>query len=319
MHRVLITGGSGFIGSHVVDALVAQGCEVTVLDKSVRSHRSDVAHEKVDTLDFASLLRAVRGHTAVFHLAAVANVNHVRQAPFDSVQQNITATGNVLEAARQNDVARVVLASTVWVYNAVADTEMGLLDETTPITPSLVGHLYTSTKLASELLCHSYFQLYGLPFTILRYGIPYGERMREDLLIPSMIRRALRRESLRVTGNGEQYRRFVYVEDLACAHVLALQDAARCQTYNLEGPEKITVLEVAEGIRCLARTGVDIEFLEERAGDFTGREISSKKAHDELGWRIKVPFDEGLQRTFNWFHDKWSYSNEGTKSVALVD
>lgn len=302
--RVAVTGGSGFIGSHVVDALRDAGHRVTVVDRGAPPHRRDVEYADADLLDLAAVKEATREAEHVFHLAAVSNVNHAFEYPVYSTALNVLGTTHVLEAARQNGVERVHLASTVWVYNG-APAGVAVADESVPFYLDGAGHLYTSTKMAAEMICHNYAELYGLPFTILRYGIPYGPRMREELLIPTFVKKALAGEPLTVAGKGEQYRKFVYVGDLADAHVLAMSDRARNQTYNLEGSRKVTVLEVAERIRDLLGDRVSIEFVPARSGDFGGREVSAAKAERELGWRPRVDFEEGLGETVSWLCEKW--------------
>jgi UDP-glucose 4-epimerase len=301
--RIVVTGGSGFIGSHVVDALVATGHEVTVLDHRVRPHRPDVGFEDVDLLDLASVLAATRGAEHVFHLAAVSNVNQAHKFPVHTLSLNVIGTSHVLEAARIHGGQRVHLASTVWVYNGAAGESP--VNESTPFDLSGAGHVYTSSKMAAEMVCQNYRELYGVPFTILRYGIPYGPRMREELLIPRFVRCALDGEPLRVSGRGDQYRSFVHVSDLAAAHVRALRPVAMNQVYNLEGSRRVTVLEVAERIRRLVGSGIEIQFTPERAGDFAGRPVSSEKAERELGWRPEVEFEDGLQETVTWFRKRW--------------
>jgi UDP-glucose 4-epimerase len=303
MAKVVVTGGSGFIGSHVVDALVDAGHQVTVLDHRTRPHRDDVGFEDVDLMEMSSVLAATRGAEYIFHLAAVSNVNYAYKYPVYTTALNIVGTANVLEAARLNGARRLFLASTVWVYNGSPDGKP--LDESTPFYLDGAGHIYTSTKMASEMLCHNYSQLYKVPFTVLRYGIPYGPRMREELLIPIFIKKALAGQPLTVAGKGEQYRNFVYVRDMAAAHVLAMKDTAVNQTYNLEGTRKVTVLEVAEGIRKVIGDQVKIEFVPERPGDFGGKEVTAEKARRELNWRPAVEFEDGLRATIEWFRRKW--------------
>src|SRR5262249_1584272 len=191
----------------------------------------------------------------------------------------------------------------VWVYNGAPEGITA--DESVPFYLNGAGHLYTSTKIAAEMLCHNYHSLYGVPFTVLRYGIPYGPRMREELLIPLFIRKALRGARPTVEGKGPQSRRFVYVRDLAAAHVLAMSARAEQQTYNLEGPRKISVLDVAQGIRELIGEHVGIDFVPERVGDFAGREVCSDKVREELGWVPRVEFEDGLRQTLEWFRAKW--------------
>jgi UDP-glucose 4-epimerase len=302
--KVVVTGGSGFIGSHVVDAMIDAGHDVTVIDHRVRPHRADVTFEDVDLLDLSSVIAATRDAGQVFHLAAVSNVNYAFKYPVYSTALNVMGTTNVLEAARINGLERVHLASTVWVYNG-APEGVGEASESSPFYLNGAGHIYTSTKMACEMLCHNYGALYHLPFTVLRYGIPYGPRMREELLIPIFLKKALAGEPLTISGDGSQYRKFVYVEDMARAHVLAMQEQAANQTYNLEGVQKVTVLEVAERIRGLVGEHVRIESTPARPGDFQGREVSAAKAAAELGWRPETDFETGLKATAEWFFQKW--------------
>ena len=164
--------------------------------------------------------------------------------------------------------------------------------------------------MACEMLCHNYGELYDLPFTVLRYGIPYGPRMREELLIPVFLDKALNGQPLTISGDGSQYRKFVYVKDIARAHLLAMQDSAAGETYNLEGLEKVTVLEVAERIRELLGEQVKIERVPARTGDFGGKDVSADKAMRELGWNPEVDFVSGLKTTTEWFCRHWGKTME---------
>ncbi|MBW2274090.1 MAG: NAD-dependent epimerase/dehydratase family protein [Deltaproteobacteria bacterium] len=314
--KVVVTGGSGFIGSHVVDALVDAGADVTVVDHRVPPRRDDVGYEDADILDLSSMLVATQGAEHIFHLGAEANVDYAFKYPVYSTALNVMGTTNVLEAARINGAKRVHLASTVWVYND--STGEGAADESVTFAMNGGGHIYTTTKMTCEMLCHNYRELYGLPTTVLRYGIPYGPRMREELLIPIFLKKALAGEPLTVAGEGQQYRNFVYVRDLADAHVLAMSELAENETYNLEGARKVTVLEVAENIRALVGDHVRIEFTPERAGDFAGKEISADKAIRELGWKRSVDFEEGLERTVEWFCGKWGHSQSVAPGLGTL-
>lgn len=305
MAKIVVTGGSGFIGSHVVDILKEAGHEIVVIDYHCRPHRNDVAYEDCDLLDFASVLEATKGAEHIFHIAAVSNVNYAHKYPVYCTDLNVKGTVNILEAARLHKTRRVYFASTVWVYNGSKEKEP--ITEDTPFYLPSAGHIYTSTKIAAEMLFHNYWQLYQVPFTILRYGIPYGPRMREELLIPIFLRKAFRGEALTISGEGNQYRNFIYVTDLAKAHLLAMEEKAKNETYNLEGPEKVTVRRVAESIRrILGEDKVKIEFTPARPGDFGGKTVSAEKAAKELGWRATTTFEEGLKATADFFKTKWS-------------
>jgi UDP-glucose 4-epimerase len=287
----------------VVDALIEAGHEVAVIDLRA-PHRPDVEHREASILDSAAMNDAVAGLAALFHLAAVADVNDVVADPVAAIELNVTGTVRALEAARKNGVKRFLLASTVWVYSSIPPMDGDTVDETALVDPAAVRHVYTTSKVAAEMLCHDYWNMHKLPFTVLRYGIPYGPRMRFSLVIPVFVRKALRGEALTLSGDGSQHRKFVYVEDLARAHVLALGDAAQNQTYNLDGAEKISILRIAETV--LRLTGADrpIEFMPARAGDYTGKDVVSEKAARELGWAPQIDFDEGMRRTVPWLVER---------------
>ena len=298
--RVAVTGGSGFIGSHVVDHLLDAGNDVVVIDTRP-PHRDDAAYAEGDVLDLAALDRATAGCDAVFHLAAVSDVNEAYADPVATMEANVVGTARVCEAARRNEVGRTILASTVWVYAAAAGD--GPVDEDTPLAPAGSGHVYTASKIAAELVISSFGELYGLPYTILRYGIPYGPRMREELVIPRFLRSARSGGRITIHGDGLQYRNYVYVEDLAAAHLLALGEAASMQVFNLEGPERVSVRRIAEVARDLIDPGAEIEFVDSRPGDYAGREVSAAKAARLLGWTPRTTFEEGMRRYVQWWLD----------------
>ena len=296
MSTVLVTGGSGFIGSHVVDRLAAAGHRPRIFDTRPSDwHDSgDVDLVLGDVRRLDEVLLAARGCSAICHLAAVADVSHVHACPCDSTELNASGTLNVLEAARQLSTPRVVYASTVWVYS---DVEADEVDEETALRPP--AHLYTAGKLAGELYCRSYAELYGVESTIVRFGIPYGPRARPAAVIPSFVARARAGEPLSIAGSGEQQRSFVYVEDLADGVVQALAPAGAGRTYNLAGHETVTIRGLAEIVRDEVAP-VEIVHTEGRAGDLRGTTIRSDRAADELGWCASTPLREGVRRYAQW-------------------
>jgi len=301
--RVGITGASGFIGSHVVDALAEAGHDVAVID--VRpGHRENVEFREASVLDRVRLNEACAGLDILYHLAAVADVNDVVADPAGAIELNVTGTLRALEAARSNGIKRFILASTVWVYSSAQPSESDTVDESAAIDIAAARHVYTTSKVAAEMLCQDYWNMHNLPFTVLRYGIPYGPRMRFSLVVPVFVRKALQGEPLTVSGDGSQHRKFIYVEDLADGHVAALDEVAVNQTYNLDGSEKVTILRIAETVLRLTGSPSRIEFMSARAGDYTGRDVSSDKAWRELNWRPEVDFDEGMSRTVPWLVER---------------
>jgi hypothetical protein len=161
------------------------------------------------------------------------------------------------------------------------------------------AHLYTATKLAGELYCRAYGELYGVESTILRFGIPYGPRARPNAVIPAFVAKALAGEPLSVAGDGSQSRRFVYVEDLAAGVVAALAPVAAGRTYNLVGSEDVSIAEIARTVRETVGD-VAIEHVPGRNGDYAGAPVSGTRAAGELGWTPTTTFEEGLRRYVAW-------------------
>ena len=290
--RVLVTGGSGFIGSHVIDRLLASGHEPRIFDLvASRRHGHDQVERVLgDILDGAVLRRAMRGCDAVIHLAAVADVGDVVADPMRADLVNTRGTAMVLQAARDESV-HVVYGSTIWVYgNAPAGDP---LDEDVLLAPP--EHFYTATKLAGEMYCRSYGQMFGMTPTILRFGIPHGPGARLTTVVASFVARALAGEPLRINGDGNQVRQFVYVKDLADGIVAALTRAAHGRTYNLVGDESVSVREIAAIVQRLI-ANVSIVHVSGRAGDLGSVRISGQRALDELGWRATTAFADGVER-----------------------
>jgi UDP-glucose 4-epimerase len=309
--KVLVTGGSGFIGAHVVDKLRNHGIDVRILDMIMpRRQPEGVEFYKGSILSLDEVRMAMHRVDAVIHLAAVADVRDVFNEPHYSEAINVRGTANVLEGMRITGVKRVVFGSTTWVYSDVPQTEV---NEDTPLAPP--SHLYTATKIAGEHYCRAYAQLYGLLPTVLRFGIPYGPGARPAAVIPIFVDRALKGEPITLAGDGLQFRKFIYVEDLAEGVVAALKPVAVNKTYNLDGREKVSIKQIAETVQKLLGN-VRIEYGPARPGDFSGKDASSKKALSELGWEAETPFEEGVRRYIDWFRGQ---QKERDEALARVD
>ncbi len=295
--RVAVTGGCGFIGSHVVDRMVEAGHDVVVIDQRAQWRNPAARYVLGDLFDARALDAALAGREVVFHLAGASDVNQVSADPSLAIRLNVEGVGRVLDAARRQSCERVVLASTVWVYGATAGE--GERGEDALVDLRRAGHLYSSTKLAAELLMHSYAEMFGQEFTVLRYGIPYGPRMRDALVIAAFVRAAAAGEPITITGTGNQQRNFVYVEDLAQAHVLALSSAAANQTLALEGDTPVTVNEIAETVQRLVNA-VPVAHVAGRPADYAGLTISNRLAKELIGWSPVTPLAEGIQRYLSW-------------------
>jgi len=293
--RVLVTGGAGFIGSHVVDKLVAAGHEPRIFDLVASPY-----HEGTDTVigdltDESTVRGAVHGCDAIMHLAAMADVNQVVTDPARTDRVNTHGTFTLLEAAREEKLGRFIYASTVWAYGNSTSPEPH--DEDTPL--ELPPHFYTATKIAGEMYCRSYDVLYGVSSTILRFGIPYGPRARPAAVVPAFIGKAQSGTPLTISGDGSQTRQFVYVEDLADGVVAALAPAAAGRIYNLVGDESTSVRQIADTI-CEVVARVPIEHGPDRPADLRVGHISGARAEAELGWTARTSFAEGVRRYVDW-------------------
>ncbi len=311
--RVLVTGGSGFIGSHVVDKLRARGHEPVIYDlRPSPWHGPGTVDTRLGSItDREALERALHSCDAVAHLAAVADVNDVHASPEDAERVNARGTVAMLEACRRAGVKRIAYASTIWVYSDCAEEAV---DEDTLLpAPS---HLYTSTKLAGELYCKAYQELYGIDYTILRFGIPYGPRAREAAVIPAFVGKAMRGEPLTLAGDGGQSRRFVYVEDLADGVAAGLDDVAVNRVYNLASDENVTIKQIAERVQELIGD-VEIVYTPARPGDFGGKVVCSARAKRELGWAAATPFSEGVRRYVDWRREQAALAS-GRETTTVI-
>ena len=294
--KVVVTGASGFIGSHVVDRLIAAGHEPVIFDLAPSPYYAAGEVQTVlgDIADLDTARRALRDCDAVVHLAAVADVNDVVAEPVRADRVNVHGTQMILEAARHAG-ARVVYASTVWVYGNSPASEP--LDEHAAL--ALPTHLYTATKIAGEMYCRSYEKLYGGAHTILRFGIPYGPRSRAAAVVAAFVARAQQGKALTIAGDGRQTRQFVYVEDLADGVAAGLSPAAAGGVYNLVGDEATSVRQIADTVRDIVAP-VPIVHGPERPADVHIGQVSGARAAADLGWRAETPFATGVRRYVDW-------------------
>ncbi|HUZ80755.1 MAG TPA: NAD-dependent epimerase/dehydratase family protein [Gaiellaceae bacterium] len=309
--RVLVTGGAGFIGSHVVDRLQARGLEPRIFDLVPSPHHSTTDVETVlgDLCDRDAVRKALDGCDAIVHLAAVADVDQVTKDPALADRVNVRGTQTLLDGAREVEIARFVYASTIWVYGDAAGPEA--VDEDTPL--GLPKHFYTATKIAGEMYTSAYTELYGLEHTILRFGIPYGPRSRPTAVVAAFTAKALAGQPLTIAGDGTQSRRFVFVEDLADGVAVSLVPASANRVYNLVGRENTSVRSIARTVRDVVGE-VPIVHIEGRAGDLKGGNISGERAARELGWEPTTTFAEGVRRYVDWVTDEAGTSSAATAS-----
>ena len=293
--KIVVTGGSGFIGSHVVDALLEQGHETVIYDLDAPRYNQPCAFVRGDIRDIERMTQTLKGADIVYMLAAEANVNRFFESPVFS--NDITAGGtlSVLEAIRRaGGRARAILASTEWIYGSLPEAGDEFITEETPYAQN-PDHLYTSSKIASEMFCKNYNGLYGIPYTIMRFGIPFGDRARAETVTPIFLRRILSGEPITIHGDGSQTRQFIYVRDLARGNAACAAPVAENQIFNLNGGKKISVTEIVRTLEEILGKKAALTFVEDRKGNFKGRFISSEKARKTLGWTPRLDYTEAMR------------------------
>ena len=298
--KIIVAGGSGFIGSHVVDVLLERGHEVLIYDIEAPRYGQACAFVRGDTRDVDRLLQVLKSGDILYLLAAEANVNRFLESPLFSNDITANAALSVLEAARRAGAARVILASTEWVYGSLPEAGEENITEDTPYAGN-PDHLYTSSKIAAELFCKNYHDLFGVNFTIMRYGIPFGERARPETVTPIFIRRIVRGEPITIHGDGSQSRQFIYVKDLARGNAACLNQAAENQIFNLNGKKKISVIQIVKTLEEILGKRASLTFIEDRKGNFKGRFISSEKACRLLDWAPTLDYEDAMRLYVDWF------------------
>ena len=292
-NTVLVTGGAGFIGSHLVDALTPQN-EVRVLDDFSSGDRAHLPDDATviegDVRDPIALQRAARGVDVIFHHAALVSVSQSVDEPRQSNRTNLEASLLVLEQARQED-ARVVVASSAAVYGHPDELPVPETAATEPTSP------YGVQKLALDQYTRLYQELYDLPAVALRYFNVYGPRQQGPYsgVISTFLEQARADEPITIEGDGQQSRDFVHVSDVVRANLRAATTDAVGEAYNVGTGQRTTIEELAETIRDATGSSSPIVHREPRAGDIRHSGADTSKASRELGFDARVGLESGIR------------------------
>ncbi len=316
--KVLITGGAGYIGSHLADRFLAEDAAVTVVDNLSSGRRRNIEHNlgcarfrfvEGDVLDRPLMEDLVEGHDLVCHLAAIVGVRRVLANPLRAILQNVGGTELVLALANKHG-RRVLFASTSEIYGKSPNAPFAEEDDRVLGTTQLSRWAYSTGKALDEHLCFAYHNQ-GLPVSIVRYFNSYGPRL--DVrgyasVIGIFITQALAGEPLTVHQRGEQTRCFTYVADTVEGSLLAAtKREALGQAFNIGSDREITILELAKIILRLTSASSEITLVsyEKAFGpgfeDVPRRVPAVSKAQRLLGFRAKAPLEEGLHKTIAWF------------------
>jgi UDP-glucose 4-epimerase len=304
---MLVTGGAGFIGSHLVDALLARGDRVRVLDDLSTGQNLNPAAELVngDVADPEVVARAVADVEVVFHHAAHRAVLRSVEHPLATDRANTFGTLNVLKAGVDAGVRRVVYASSSSVYGGADRLP------TPPDAPLVPRSPYAVSKVAGELYSRVFSELYGIETVSLRYFNVYGPRQRPDsryaAVIPLFIRALLDDDPPEVHGDGTQSRDFTYIDDVVAANLAAAEaPGERCsgRAFNVAGGRPSSILDLLRMLKGITGHSVEPRFTEPRAGDVRHTWADIGSAREGLGYGPTVGMEEGLARTVAWFHHR---------------
>ena len=308
MTNVLVTGGAGFIGSHLVRALLERGDAVRVLDNfSTGRHEylqglEQLEIHQADLRDPSAVAEAVRGVEIIFHLAAFVSVPLSMADPETCFAVNAAGTVGLLEAARRAGVQKVVLASSTAVYG---DTDTFPTGEDTPLSPLSP---YAVSKQVNELYARLYTQTLGLPVIALRFFNVYGPRQRPDsdyaAAIPIFLGRLLNDLPITVFGDGKQTRDFIFVRDVVEANLLAAASSVAGEAFNICTGREISILDLMEELSELmlgqSGAGPRVLFEPPRPGDIYRSIGDPEKAAAAFDFRARTPLADGLKLTLDW-------------------
>ncbi|ARD57886.1 dTDP-glucose 4,6-dehydratase [Bacillus sp. 153480031-1] len=316
----LITGGAGFIGLNFVKLLLQDtNVRLTVFDKLTYASHPD----EMDELLKLSHFRFIQGditlqheldqafdevYDAIIHFAAESHVDRSIESAEPFIQTNVLGTYRMLEAVLNGKAKKLIHISTDEVYGDLEPDDPAFTEQT-PLSPN---NPYSASKASSDLLVKSFIHTYQLPAMITRCSNNYGPYQHEEKLIPTIIRKAVNGEKIPIYGDGQQIRDWLYVEDHARAVKKVLENGTAGQVYNIGGGNEKTNLDLTKTI--LSQLGIShdqIAFIQDRKGHDRRYAIDASKLKGELGWTQETSFEEGIEKTINWYRTKYDQSEEG--------
>jgi len=310
MKKVLVTGGAGFIGSHIVDALVERGLQVRVLDnlstgrlENLEQSRNKIDFIETDLTDATAVARAVTGVDCIFHQAALASVPRSVAHPLDSHAACATATLTLLAAARKAGVKRLVYAGSSSAYGDQPTPVKKETDFPLPISP------YAAAKLSGELYCHAFAAMKAVETVTLRYFNVFGPRQdpksEYSAVIPRFITALLSGKAPMIFGDGKQSRDFTFVDDVVQANLLAAEaEDVSGRVFNIAHGNRTTLLELVAALNKLLGTKIQPKHDDPRAGDIRDSQADISEAKKCLGFEPKIDFVEGLRRSIDYYRSE---------------
>ena len=304
--KCLVTGGAGFIGSHIIERLLREHQDVICLDNFDPYYNPEIKERNIspfmhdehftlirgDIRDESLLVSVLSDVEVVFHEAAQAGVQASTENPLQSHDVNATGTLNLLKSAVEADVKRIICASSSSVYGTVDRLPFNECHPVCPVSP------YGVSKLMAEHYCRVFSDLYGLSSVVLRYFTVYGPRMRPDLAIHIFTTQALKNEPLIIFGTGDRTRDFTYIDDITDANMMSLTNGNG--VYNIGGGHRISIRMLAEKIIEMTGSSSVIQHTDAKKGEAEHTCADILKAHRELGWKPKISLDQGIRKYIEW-------------------
>jgi UDP-glucuronate 4-epimerase len=300
--RYVVTGAAGFIGSHLLQALLDRGHEAVGWDAFTDYYDPARKEENarglpIERRDLVEDALELEGYDGVFHLAGQPGVLSFGEVFPLYVRQNVLASRRLFEAAAAAGV-RTVLASSSSIYGDAESYPTSEDAVPRPLSP------YGITKLACEHLAHAYGREFSLDAVVLRYFTIYGPRQRPDMALSKMIGCLVDGRPFELYGDGAQSRSFTYVEDAVAATIAAMERGREGGVYNVGGGDEVTILEAIEGLATIAGRRLELVRLPRREGDALRTAADTTRIRAELGWEPRTPFAQGLEDQWRWAADR---------------
>lgn len=318
--KILVTGGAGFIGSAFVRLSVEKGYDVCVIDKLTYAgdlRRLDSVKDKINfyqadisNYEFIDYIFKIEKPDIVVHFAAETHVDRSILYPQDFIKTNIEGTTTLLEISKKYQPSKFINIITDEVYGEIKE---GKFTEESPLIPNSP---YSASKASQDMIARAYARTYGLPVITLRPSNNYGPWQYPEKLIPVVIAKALNNQTIPVYGDGSNIREWLFVEDCAEAVIEVMEKAKPNTIYNIgSGIEKKNIDIVKTILKILNKPESLIQFVKDRPGHDYRYSIDTNKIETEIGWKAKTSFEEGIEKTVNWYIQNTEWLEEKVKTL----
>jgi len=304
--NILVTGGAGFIGSHLVDRLIKEGKSVVVIDNLSSGRKENLNKKakfyKIDIRDpqISQIFKKEKPEV-IFHLAAQSIVETAYKNPFETLEINIIGTTNILESCRlKGNLESIIITSSDKAYGKTKNLPY------TEKNPLAGDHPYEVSKTATDLIAQTYFKTYNLPVVITRFGNIFGARdLNFSRIIPGIFESIIKNKELLIRSDGKMIREYIYVNDIidGCIKLAQNIDKIKGEAFNFGSKNIFSVIEVVKKIEEILKVKVNYKILNTAKNEIPKQYLDWRKAKKMLNWQPKTSFEEGIKESFNWYKD----------------